>query len=71
MGKSNWFWNAWIRRGVIVEVHNPNVVSVVWQKHGKMWKRMEQVSKLEILNGKLGDLIPMRRGNRDKGAVIL
>ena len=50
MDKSNWFWNAWIRRGVIVEVHNPKVVSVVWHKHGKMWRQCEQVSKLEILN---------------------
>ena len=51
MDKSNWFWNAWIRRGVIVEVHNPKVVSVVWHKNGKMWRQCEQVSKLEILNG--------------------
>ena len=50
MDKFNWFWNAWIRRGVIVEVHNPKVVSVVWHKNGKMWRQCEQVSKLEILN---------------------
>jgi len=50
MDKSNWFWNAWLRRGVVVEVHNPKVVSVVWQKHGKVWRQCEQVSKLEILN---------------------
>ena len=52
MDKSNWFWNAWIRRGVIVEVHNPKVVVVVWQKHGKVWRQNMEVSKLEILNGK-------------------
>ena len=51
MDKSNWFWNAWIRRGVVVEVHNLKVVSVVWHKNGKMWRQREQVSKLESLNG--------------------
>ena len=51
MDKSNWFWNAWIRRGVVVEVHNRKVVSVVWHKNGKMWRQCEQVKKLEILNG--------------------
>jgi len=52
MDKSNWFWNAWIRRGVIVEVRNPKVVSVVWHKNGKVWRQNMEVSKLEILNGK-------------------
>ena len=50
MDKSNWFWNAWIRRGVIVEVPIPEVVVVVWQKHGKVWRQNMEVSKLEILN---------------------
>ena len=50
MDKFNWFRNAWIRRGVIVEVHNPKVVSVVWQKNGKMWRQCEQVSKLERIS---------------------
>ena len=52
MDKSNWFWNAWIRRGVIVEVPIPEVVVVVWQKNGKVWRQNMEVSKLEILNGK-------------------
>ena len=52
MDKSNWFWNAWIRRGVIVEVPIPEVVGVVWQKNGKVWRQNMEVSKLEILNGK-------------------
>ena len=50
MDKSNWFWNAWIRRGVVVEVHNPKVVSVVWHKNGKMWRQCEQVKKLERIS---------------------
>ena len=50
MDESNWFRNSWIRRGMVVEVHNPKVVSVVWLKHGKMWRQCEQVLKLEILN---------------------
>ncbi len=50
MDKANWFWNAWIRRGVIVEVPIPEVVVVVWQKHGKVWRQNMEVSKLEILN---------------------
>ena len=52
MDKANWFWNAWVRRGVIVEVPIPEVVVVVWQKHGKVWRQNMEVSKLEILNGK-------------------
>ena len=54
MDKTNLFYDAWLRHGVIVEVfeHSPDVVTVVWRLDKKMWKQQSvQVSKLEVVNG--------------------
>jgi hypothetical protein len=52
MDKSNWFYNAWLKHGVIVEDNDddPDVVTVVWCRHGKMWRQSLSVSKLELVS---------------------
>jgi hypothetical protein len=52
MDKSNWFYNAWLKHGVIVEDNDddPDVVTVVWWRHGKMWRQSLSVSKLELVS---------------------
>jgi len=50
MDESNLFWGLWRRCGVVIEVLNPKVVVVMWQKNGKVWRQNIEVSKLEMLN---------------------
>ncbi len=47
--KSNWFWNAWRRRGVIIKVDGIHA-NVVWSYEGKTWEQCVKLSKLERLN---------------------
>ena len=52
MDKSNLFYNAWLRYGVILKMDNqkPDLVTVMWWKHGKSSVTVMGISKLEAVS---------------------
>ena len=52
MDKTNLFYDALLRYGVIIEIdsHGPGVVTVVWSSDGKAWEQTIKLSRLEVIN---------------------
>ena len=53
--ESNWFWNAWRRRGVIIKVDGIHA-NVVWSHEGKTWEQCVKLSNWSA-SMKVGDLV--------------
>jgi len=52
MDKTNLFYDALLRYGVIIEIdsHGPGVVTVVWSSDGKAWEQTIKLSRLEVIS---------------------
>jgi hypothetical protein len=53
MNKSNWFYNAWLRYGLILELNDTaaGIVTVAWWRHGKLDSIHKcPASKLELIS---------------------
>ena len=52
MDKSNLFYNAWLRYGVILNIDESeqDVATVMWHRYGKSWVTSTETSKLEVLS---------------------
>ena len=49
MDKSNWFWDAWRRIGVVIKVDGMHA-DVAWSHEGTTWEQRISLSKLEMMN---------------------
>ena len=52
MDKSNLFYDAWLRLGLVVDIRqsNPTIATVIWYRSGKVWETNQEVSKLEVIS---------------------
>ena len=51
MEKTNWFYNSWLRYGLILEWYDEpkGWATVMWWRHGKVEEEQCHISNLEVI----------------------